>query len=159
MSTAEIIMTDKEKKVYDEELDQLKTVRRKEVTEKIKVARGFGDLSENSEYDAAKEEQAFVESRINELEHSLKHAKVIDTSKLTFEEIAVGVHVQLENERGALVAYDITGITSDPLNGKISMGSPVSQGLLGKKVGETAEITLPNGRTIEYKVIAITKQD
>lgn len=159
MNTSEIFMTDKEKKRYDEELEQLKTVRRKEVTEKIKVARGFGDLSENSEYDAAKEEQAFVESRINELEHILKHADVIDTSKLTLEKIEVGVHVQLENERGGLVEYDITGITSDPLNGQISMGSPVSKGLLGNKVGETVEIVLPNGRTIRYKVIAITKQE
>lgn len=154
-----IVMTDKEKKKYEDELEHLKTVRRKEVNEKIKVARGFGDLSENSEYDAAKEEQAFVASRIQELEHTLKNANVVDTNSLSLEKIEVGVHVQLENESGAMVEYDITGLTSDPLNGQISMGSPVGRGLLDYKVGEDVEIELPNGRIICYKVIAITRQE
>lgn len=160
MNTKEVSMTRAELKKQEEELENLKSVRRKEVAEKIKIARGFGDLSENSEYDAAKEEQAFIESRIVELERLLKNVVVIDTDNLTLEEVGVGVHVRLESEDGKQVEYDITGITgSDPLHGKISEESPVGKGLLGKKVGETAEISLPNGRVIRYKVVKIKKQD
>lgn len=159
MNTKGITMTRSEQQAQEKELELLKTVRRKEIAEKIKIARGFGDLSENSEYDAAKEEQAFIESRIIELERNLKNVYLIDTDNLTLEEVSVGVHVQLEGENGNVAEYDITGVTGDdPLNGKISEESPVGKGLLGKKVGEVADIQLPNGRTIQYKILAITKQ-
>ena len=142
----------------EKELEELKTVRRKDVAEKIKVARGFGDLSENSEYDEAKNEQGFIESRIAQLEAMLKHARVIDNDDLSLEHVSVGTHVKIEGEDGEVEEYDITGSTeADPLNGKISDESPVGAGLLGKKVGETAEITLPNGATVAFKVVEITR--
>ena len=132
----------------ENELEELKTVRRKDVAEKIKTARGFGDLSENSEYDEAKNEQAFIESRIAQLEAMLKHVRVIDNEDLNLDAVSVGSHVKIEDEDGDVDEYDIVGSTeADPMNGKISDESPVGAGLLGKKVGETAEIQLPNGAT------------
>ena len=142
----------------EKELEELKTVRRKDVAEKIKVARGFGDLSENSEYDEAKNEQGFIESRIAQLEAMLKHARIIDGDELTLEHVAVGTHVKIEDEDGEVEEYDITGSTeADPLNGKISDESPVGAGLLGKKEGETAQIALPSGATVAFKVLSITR--
>ncbi len=158
MNTKEVVITRAGLKALEDELEQLKTVRRKEVAEKIKTARGFGDLSENSEYDEAKNEQAFIESRIAQLEGMLKNVRIIDGDELTFEEVSVGTHVQIESAEGSVLEYDITGSTeADPLNGKISDESPVGKGLLGKKAGETAEITLPNGKTVEYKVMGISR--
>ena len=141
----------------ENELEELKTVRRKDVAEKIKVARGFGDLSENSEYDEAKNEQGFIESRIAQLEGMLKHARVIDNDELSLEHVAVGTHVKIEDEDGEVEEYDITGSTeANPLNGKISDESPVGHALLGKAVGDEAEVLLPAGHTVVYKVLAIT---
>ena len=158
MSTKELVMTRAGLEALEKELEELKTVRRKDVAEKIKVARGFGDLSENSEYDEAKNEQGFIESRIAQLEAMLKHARVIDNDDLSLEHVSVGTHVKIEGEDGEVEEYDITGSTeADPLNGKISDESPVGAGLLGKKVGETAEITLPNGATVAFKVVEITR--
>lgn len=158
MNSKEVVITRAGLKALEDELEQLKTVRRKEVAEKIKTARGFGDLSENSEYDEAKNEQAFIESRIAQLEGMLKNVRIIDGDELTFEEVSVGAHVRLENAEGGLVEYDITGSTeADPLAGKISDESPVGKGLLGKKAGETAEITLPSGKTVVYKVLDISR--
>ena len=158
MSTKELVMTRAGLEALEKELEELKTVRRKDVAEKIKVARGFGDLSENSEYDEAKNEQGFIESRIAQLEAMLKHARVIDNDDLSLEHVSVGTHVKIEDEDGEVEEYDSTGSTeADPLNGKISDESPVGAGLLGKKVGETAEITLPNGATVAFKVVEITR--
>lgn len=158
MSMKEIVMTRAGLEALESELEELKTVRRKDVAEKIKVARGFGDLSENSEYDEAKNEQGFIESRIAQLEAMLKHARVIDNDELSLEQVSVGTHVKIEDEDGEAEEYDITGSTeADPLNGKISDESPVGAGLLGKKAGETAEITLPNGATVAFKVVEITR--
>lgn len=141
----------------EKELEELKTVRRKDVAEKIKVARGFGDLSENSEYDEAKNEQGFIESRIAQLEAMLKHARVIDNDDLSLEHVSVGTHVKIEDEDGEVEEYDITGSTeADPLNGKISDESPVGHALLGKAVGDKAEVLLPTGHTVEYTVLNIT---
>ena len=158
MSMKELVMTRAGLEALENALEELKTVRRKDVAEKIKVARGFGDLSENSEYDEAKNEQGFIESRIAQLEGMLKHARVIDNDELSLEHVAVGTHVKIEDEDGEVEEYDITGSTeADPLNGKISDESPVGAGLLGKKAGETAEITLPNGATVVFKVVEITR--
>ena len=158
MSMKEIVMTRAGLEALEKELEELKTVRRKDVAEKIKVARGFGDLSENSEYDEAKNEQGFIESRIAQLEGMLKHARVIDNDELSLEHVAVGTHVKIEDEDGEVEEYDITGSTeADPLNGKISDESPVGAGLLGKKAGDTAEIQLPSGATCVYKILEITR--
>ena len=142
----------------EQELEELKTVRRKDVAEKIKTARGFGDLSENSEYDEAKNEQAFIESRIAQLEAMLKHVRVIDNEDLDLDVVSVGSHVKIEDEDGDVDEYDIVGSTeADPMNGKISDESPVGAGLLGKKAGDTAEIQLPSGATCVYKILEITR--
>ena len=133
-------------------------VRRKDVAEKIKVARGFGDLSENSEYDEAKNEQAFIESRIAQLEAMLKNARVIDNDELNLDTVSVGTHVKIEDEDGEVEEYDITGSTeADPLNGKISDESPVGAALLGQKAGQTVTVSLPNGGTIDYKILEISR--
>ena len=145
---------------YDElkkELDYSKTTRADEVAELIKEARGFGDLSENSEYDEAKNTQGLVENRITELEQMVKNAVVIDESELSVENVSVGTHVTIqmagEDEKEE---YDIVGRTeADPLNGKISDESPVGHALLGKAVGEKAEVLLPSGHTVEYTVLSI----
>ena len=156
MSTKELVMTRAGLEALEKELEELKTVRRKDVAEKIKVARGFGDLSENSEYDEAKNEQGFIESRIAQLEAMLKHARVIDNDDLSLEHVSVGTHVKIEDEDGEVEEYDITGSTeADPLNGKISDESPVGHALLGKAVGEKAEVLLPSGHTVEYTVLSI----
>lgn len=158
MNMKEVILTPAGLRALEAELEELKTVRRKDVAEKIKVARGFGDLSENSEYDEAKNEQAFVESRIAELEVMLKHVKVIDNESVSLDKVSVGTRVKVVDEDGEEEEYDITGSTeADPLNGKISGESPVGAGLLGKKAGETADITLPNGAVIQYKVLEISR--
>ena len=142
----------------EQELEELKTVRRKDVAEKIKTARGFGDLSENSEYDEAKNEQAFIESRIAQLEAMLKHVRVIDNEDLDLDVVSVGSHVKIEDEDGDVDEYDIVGSTeADPMTGKISDESPVGAGLLGKKAGDTAEIQLPSGATCVYKILEITR--
>jgi len=145
-------------KAIQEELEYLKTVRRKELAEEIKEARSHGDLSENSEYDEAKNTQGLVENRITELEEMVKNAVVIDETELNANIVSVGMHVtiQLEGETET-EEYDIVGRTeADPLNGKISDESPVGHALLGKSVGEKADVLLPNGTTIIYKLLAIT---
>ena len=159
MSNAkEVVVTVAGLKALEDELEELKTVRRKDVAEKIKVARGFGDLSENSEYDEAKNEQAFIESRIAQLEAMLKNARVIDNDELNLDTVSVGTHVKIEGEDGEVEEYDITGSTeADPLNGKISDESPVGAALLGQKAGQTVTVSLPNGGTIDYKILEISR--
>ena len=142
------------------ELDQLKTVRRAEVAEKIKVARGYGDLSENSEYDEAKNEQGMIESRIAELEVMLKNIRVIDEDELTTEHVMVGSHVRVKDGDGDEDEYDIVGSTeADPMEGKISDESPVGGALMGHGVGDEVEVTLPNGAVISYEILEITKSE
>ena len=154
----EVVVTVAGLKALEDELEELKTVRRKDVAEKIKVARGFGDLSENSEYDEAKNEQAFIESRIAQLEAMLKNARVIDNDELNLDTVSVGTHVKIEDEDGEVEEYDITGSTeADPLNGKISDESPVGAALLGQKAGQTVTVSLPNGGTIDYKILEISR--
>lgn len=160
MTKKEVVVTRAGLDLLEAELDELKTVRRKDVAEKIKVARGFGDLSENSEYDEAKNEQAIIEGRITQLEAMLKHVRVLDNEDLSLETVAVGTHVRIADEDGDEEEYDITGSTeADPTKGKISDESPVGAALMGKKVGETANAVLPNGGTIAFTVLEITRAD
>ena len=140
-------------KAMQEELEYLKTVRRKELAEEIKEARSHGDLSENSEYDEAKNTQGLVENRITELEQMIKNAVIIDESELSVDNVSVGTHVTILMTG----EDDIVGRTeADPLNGKISDESPVGHALLGKAVGDKAEVLLPTGHTVEYTVLNIT---
>ena len=140
----------------EQELEELKTVRRKEVAEKIKVARGFGDLSENSEYDEAKNEQAIVEGRIAELEAQLKNVRVLDENELGTENVHVGstVTVRFKGKKTD-VTYEIVGSTeADPLGGRISDESPIGKGLIGHAVGDTIQVETPGGEiTLTIKKI------
>ena len=145
-------------KAMQEELEYLKTVRRKELAEEIKEARSHGDLSENSEYDEAKNTQGLVENRITELEQTIKNAVVIDESELSVDTVSVGTHVTIQMDgEDETEEYDIVGRTeADPLNGKISDESPVGHALLGRAVGAKTEVLLPTGHTVEYTVLNIT---
>ena len=152
----ELVMTYAGMRALEEELEELKTVKRKDVAEKIKVARGYGDLSENSEYDEAKNEQGFVESRIALLEKMLKNARIIDEDDLSTDAVGIGTHIKIKDADGDIDEYDITGSTeADPLNGRISDESPVGAALLGHVVGDVVSITLPNGSVTNYEVLEI----
>ena len=152
----EIVMTYAGLRALEDELEQLKTVKRKEVAEKIKVARGYGDLSENSEYDEAKNEQGLVEGRIALLEKMLKHARVVTEDELSTDHISVGSHVRIKDED----EYDITGSTeADPMNGKISDESPIGAALIGHSVGDKVDITLPSGAVVQYEVMEIGRAE
>ena len=156
----EIVMTYAGLRALEDELEQLKTVKRKEVAEKIKVARGYGDLSENSEYDEAKNEQGLVEGRIALLEKMLKHARVVTEDELSTDHISVGSHVRIKDEDGDEDEYYITGSTeADPVNGKISDESPIGAALIGHSVGDKVDITLPSGAVVQYEVMEIGRAE
>ncbi len=157
MNNKEMVVTPEGLKALEDELEELKTVKRMEVAEKIKVARGFGDLSENSEYDEAKNEQGLIESRIIFLEKMLKNVRVLDHSELNNETVMVGCRVKVRDEDGEEEEYSIVGSTeADPMEGKISDESAVGKGLIGKRVGEVAEITVPSGAVVRYEVLEIS---
>ncbi len=140
----------------EEELHYLKATKRGEVAERIKEARGHGDLSENSEYDAACEERAMVEARISTLEEQLKYAQVVDHSELKNDIVQVGSIVRvLDYEFNEEIEYSIVGMTeSDPAQNKISDQSPVGKTLLGRKAGETVVVNAPGGE-FTYKILEI----
>lgn len=152
------LMTYEGVKKLEEELEYLKTVKRKEITEKIKVALGYGDLSENSEYDEAKNEQAFVEGRIIQLENMLKNASVIDESEISTDVVSVGSIVKVKDyEFDEEVEYSIVGSAeADPMEFKISNESPVGSALMGKKVGEIIEVTVPGGIS-KFEILGIRR--
>ncbi len=141
-------MTAECKEKLKSELKNLKLFKRPEGIERIKVARSFGDLSENSEYDAAKDEQSHLEDRIAQVEEMLKYAQVVDAESVDPNEVSVGKTVTYtEVGTDDPETYTIVGSDeSDPLNGKISNDSPIAQALLGKKKGETVSITTPGGK-------------
>jgi transcription elongation factor GreA len=143
-------------KDLEEELHELKVVRRKEVAEKIKEARGLGDLSENAEYDSAKEEQAEIEMRIVQLEKMLRNAEVIDEDGISTDVINLGNRVLiLDLEFNEEVQYLLVGSAeADPAKGKISNESPLGAALLGRKAEETVEVEAPDG-VIRYKILSI----
>lgn len=151
-------LTEDGKKKLQEELEYLKTAGRTDIAEKIKTARGYGDLSENSEYDEAKNEQAKIEARIIELESLLKNVEIITDIKGAAKSVVVGIKVTVRNEKtGKESEYRIVGSTeADPRNGKISDECPVGKALMGKKVGETAVAETVAGE-IEFTIVSITK--
>ena len=152
------IMTYEGVKKLEEELEYLKTVKRKEITEKIKVALGYGDLSENSEYDEAKNDQAFTEGRIIQLDNMLKNAVVVDESERPKDKVSVGSIVKvMDYEFDEEVEYTIVGSAeADPMNFKISNESPVGSALLGKKVGDVVEVAVPSGVS-KFEVLEIRR--
>jgi transcription elongation factor GreA len=142
-----------------EEKEYLVTVKRKEVAQKLKEARSFGDLSENAEYDEAKNEQAILESRINELEILISNATVVDDDEISVHEIGVGSYVKLRDvELDEIENLQIVGSTeSDPDNGKISDESPIGKAALHMKVGDVFEVEAPAGM-IKFEVLEITRE-
>ena len=152
------LLTDEGLKKLEEELEMLKTVRRKEIAEKIKVALSFGDLSENSEYDEAKNDQAMTEARIADIESMLKNVKLIDEEELTTEIIHIGSKVRVNDvEFDEVCDYQIVGSSeADPAHGRISDESPVGKGLLGHKIGDRVEVETPGGIVV-YEVLEIAK--
>ncbi len=158
MADKQIILTDEGLKKLVDELEELKTVKRKDVAAKIKVALSFGDLSENSEYDEAKNEQAMVEARIAQLEAMLKNVKVLDEEELTTDAVSVGSKVRvLDVEMNEELTYQIVGSTeADPMENRISDESPVGKGLISHKVGDVVEVEVPMG-VITYEILEISK--
>jgi len=158
----QVILTKEGLEKLENELEELKSVKRKEVAEKIKVALSFGDLSENSEYDEAKNDQAIVEARIADIEVMLKNVKVIDEDELSNENIHIGskVEVRVTNPstgNSSVVNYKIVGSNeADPLNGSISDESLVGKCLLNHGIGDKVEIEVPAG-IMEYEVLTISK--
>ncbi|MFD2759500.1 transcription elongation factor GreA [Lentibacillus juripiscarius] len=140
-------MTQEGKEKLEEELHQLKTERRQEVVERIKVARSFGDLSENSEYDAAKDEQAFVESRISQVEQMIRNAVIIENDNQNPDLVSLGKTVTFkELPDGDTESYTIVGSAeADPFEGKISNDSPMAKSLLGQEIGAEVSVTTPGG--------------
>jgi transcription elongation factor GreA len=135
------------KEKLEQELEMLKSVKRKEVVERIKIARSFGDLSENSEYDSAKEEQAFVEGRITTLENMIRNAKIIEEAEMSTDSVTLGRSVTfIELPDGDAETYIIVGSAeADPFEGKISNDSPIAKSLMGKKVGDEVNVQTPGG--------------
>lgn len=153
------VMTYEGVKKLENELEYLKTVKRKEITEKIKVALGYGDLSENSEYDEAKNEQAFTEGRILQIENMLKNASVVDETEIPAGTVAVGATVKVKDyDFDEVVEYTIVGSAeADPMNFKISNESPVGKALIGRKIGDIVEAAVPDGIS-KFEILDIRRE-
>ena len=155
----QIEMTQEAFDKLEKELMDMKALR-PEIAQEIQEARSHGDLSENSEYDEAKNEQGLVEGRIALLEKMLKHARVVTEDELSTDHISVGSHVRIKDEDGDEDEYDITGSTeADPVNGKISDESPIGAALIGHSVGDKVDITLPSGAVVQYEVMEIGRAE
>lgn len=154
MATKVFKMTAAGKAELEKELEALKTEGRIDIAEKLKVARSYGDLSENSEYDEAKSEQAKIEARITELEYQLDHAEIIDTADK--DAVSMGSKVTVKRlSDSAEATYEIVGFSqSNPAEGKISDESPVGKALMGAKIGETVVVEAPIGN-LEYEILLI----
>ena len=156
MKTKEVVLTTEGLKNLEDELENLKGPKRREIAEKIRVARGFGDLSENSEYDEAKNDQAQVEARIAKLESMLKIATVVDFDDVPTDVVALGNVVLVKDlDTKEEIEYKIVGtLEMDPFAYKISTESPVGSSLIGKKIGDTAIIETPMGK-MKLKILNI----
>jgi transcription elongation factor GreA len=154
----EVLLTQEGFDKLEQELENLKTVKRVEIAERIKVALGFGDLSENSEYDEAKNAQAENETKIAELENKIRYAKIIDESEIDTKTVQVGNTVKLlDLEFDEEVSYTIVGSTEvDIAQNKISNESPIGSAILGAKKNQVVEVQAPAG-VMQYKVLSITK--
>jgi transcription elongation factor GreA len=152
------MLTEEGLKQLQEEVDHLSTVKRDEVAERIREARDFGDISENSEYDDAKNEQAMLEHRISVLQEKLRRARVIKESDIDTDKVSIGSTVTLKDkERGEVRVYTLVGSAeADPSKAKLSNESPVGQAIIGKRVGDVVTVPVPVG-SLSYEVIAIGK--
>lgn len=152
------VLTKKGEQQLKDELNELKSVRRRDVAEKIKVALSFGDLSENSEYDEAKNEQGMIESRIAEIEQTLAHARIIDDDDISTEKVGIGTTVKiLDTDIDEELEFKIVGTKeADIENGKMSDESPVGKAIMEHKVGDEVEVNSPTG-TFNVKILEIRK--
>jgi len=151
----EIALTAEGQQKLEEELHHLETFRRREVGERIKEAKEFGDISENSEYDDAKNEQAMVETRILEINQILAHATIIVSPKKN-DKVVLGSKVELQDADGEIHLYRVVGSAeADPAADKISNESPVGQAIMGHKKGDAVPVPLPSGKVLEYTVVSI----
>ena len=158
MAEKEVFLTREGYDNLKNELEELKTVTRKEVSERIKVALGYGDLSENAEYDQAKNEQALVEDRILQIENTLRMAKIVEEHEVTTDKVNISTYVTvLEEGEDEPEVFSIVGSAeSDPINNKISNESPLGAALLGRRRKDVVEVEAPDG-VIRYKIISIKK--
>jgi transcription elongation factor GreA len=154
----EIALTSEGQARLEEELFHLETVRRREVGERIREAKDFGDISENSEYDDAKNEQAWVESRIAEISQILSNCTIIESPKKK-DRVSLGTRVHLRDiAMDEVFAYQLVGSAeADPTHNRISNESPVGQAVMGAKKGDVIKVTTPRGSVVEYEVVSITK--
>ena len=153
----DVILTPEGLETLQRELDDLQTTKRREVAERIKEAREFGDISENSEYDDAKNEQMMLEQKIAQLEERLRSAQVVNTSELSTDLVRVGVTVNVKDEKtGDGDKYTIVGSAeANPSENKLSNESPVGRALIGHKRGDTVDVALPNGKKRKLKITKI----
>ncbi len=158
MAEKEVLLSPEGLRRLEQELEHLKTVRRREVAERIKHARSFGDIAENSEYEDAKNEQAFIEGRILTLERILRNARLIDETEIDPERVGVGTRVTLRDlDSGEVVEYTIVGSAeANPAEMRISNESPVGKGLVGQRLGSVVEIRVPAG-VLRYEIAAISR--
>lgn len=158
MLEKEILLTAEGLKKLEAELDYMKNIRRKEVADRIKTAIGFGDISENSEYDDAKNEQAFLEGRIATLEKNLRHVRLIDTNEIAIDQVGVGTIVRLKDlDHGDELEYTLVGSPeANPMQGRISNESPVGKALMGRQIGANVEVEVPAG-ILRYEVLEIRR--
>lgn len=156
MNSKEVILTPDGYRRFEEELELLRTVKRKEVAERIKAALAFGDISENSEYDDAKQEQAFVESRVSDLEKILRNARVLEDDEISSERVGIGSIVLLRDlEYNEELEYTIVSSPeANPNENKISNESPVGRAISGQPVGSIVEVSVPAG-TLKYEILGI----
>ncbi len=159
MAEKEVILTAEGLKKIETKLEYLKAIRRREVAERIKQAIEFGDISENSEYEDAKNEQAFIEGEILTLEKMLRNSKVLDGAAIGTEMVALGCTVTLKDlEYGDKLKYTLVGSAeADPSELKISNESPVGEAILGQKVGSVIEVNVPAG-LLQYEIIDIERE-
>ena len=152
----EVILTPEGLEKLKQEIETLRTVKRREVAERIRIAREFGDIQENAEYDDAKNEQALLEHRIATLEDRLRHARVIEAGEITTDVVSVGAMVRLRDvDAKKTFEYHIVGSAeANPAENKLSNESPVGKAILGRKKGETVEVTAPRG-ALKFKILEI----
>jgi transcription elongation factor GreA len=152
----EVLLTPEGLEKLTQELEVLRTDKRREVADRIRIAREFGEIAENAEYDDAKNEQAMLEHRIALLEERMRDARVIEKSEITSDVVSIGTHVRLKDvDANETVEYHIVGSAeANPAENKLSNESPVGKAILGKKKGETVEVTAPRG-TLKFKILDI----
>ncbi|MCM1166738.1 MAG: transcription elongation factor GreA [Lachnospiraceae bacterium] len=160
MNKPSTVLTRKGEQKLKEELNELRSVRRPEIAEKIRVAMSFGDLSENSEYDEAKNEQGKIESRIAEIEHTLAHAQIVEDEDISTEKVGIGTTVKIfDVEMDEEMEFKMVGTKEADINsGKMSDESPIGAAIMGHEVGEEVDVETPSG-ILKIKILEIRKDD